>query len=331
MNNNKLVGVNLGGWLVLERWMTPSIFKDNKATDEYTLCQKLGANKKEILRKHRNTFITEKDFKWIAENGLNSIRLPIGHWIFGGFEPFESSANYVDKALKWASKYNLQVILDLHTAPGSQNGLDHSGRQGAVEWYQDPVYINQTVDVINKIAQNYGKHPSVWGIELLNEPSREIPLSMLQEYYKRAYAEVRKSAKSKVKIIMHDAYRPLVEWQDFIKSKDFTNVLLDTHMYQTFGDKDKKLNFEEHVAKTFKWKHMLEAFGSNMVLIGEWSGALDNTYNKMSKADGDDAKRLYIQAQKHAFNDTAGYMYWNFKTENKDDWNYKNLKEANIS
>ena len=30
-------GVNLGGWLVLERWMTPSVFAGTDATNEYEL------------------------------------------------------------------------------------------------------------------------------------------------------------------------------------------------------------------------------------------------------------------------------------------------------
>ena len=32
----KLRGVNLGGWLVLEKWMTPSVFEGLQATDETT-------------------------------------------------------------------------------------------------------------------------------------------------------------------------------------------------------------------------------------------------------------------------------------------------------
>lgn len=34
--------------------------------------------------------------------------------------------------LEWARKYGLRVELDLHTVPGSQNGLNHSGRLGSI-------------------------------------------------------------------------------------------------------------------------------------------------------------------------------------------------------
>ncbi|KAG2134124.1 DNA topoisomerase [Suillus clintonianus] len=35
---------------------------------------------------------------------------------------FVPSRNYVKKAITWASDYNLKLIIDLHGAPGSQNG-----------------------------------------------------------------------------------------------------------------------------------------------------------------------------------------------------------------
>ena len=38
----KLRGVNLGGWLVLEKWMVPSLFEGLAATDETTWCAELG-------------------------------------------------------------------------------------------------------------------------------------------------------------------------------------------------------------------------------------------------------------------------------------------------
>lgn len=36
---------------------------------------------------------------------------------------------YIKRAIKWMDKIGLQVSLDLHTGPGSQNGYDNSGRR----------------------------------------------------------------------------------------------------------------------------------------------------------------------------------------------------------
>ena len=56
---------------------------------------------------------------------LNHVRIPIGYWAFevGPGEPYiTGQLPYLQKAVSWASKYGLKVIVDLHGAPGSQNG-----------------------------------------------------------------------------------------------------------------------------------------------------------------------------------------------------------------
>jgi glucan 1,3-beta-glucosidase len=48
----RLRGVNLGGWLVLEKWMAPSLFAGLDATDETTWCVELGRDATARLRAH---------------------------------------------------------------------------------------------------------------------------------------------------------------------------------------------------------------------------------------------------------------------------------------
>ncbi|CAL1388921.1 unnamed protein product [Linum trigynum] len=35
----------------------------------------------QVMREHWNTFIVEEDFKYISENGINAVRIPVGWWI----------------------------------------------------------------------------------------------------------------------------------------------------------------------------------------------------------------------------------------------------------
>ena len=69
--------MNLGGWLVLEPWITPSLFKSDAYIDEYTFSQK-NPNAKSQLKKHWKSFITKDDIAAIADAGFNHIRIPIG-------------------------------------------------------------------------------------------------------------------------------------------------------------------------------------------------------------------------------------------------------------
>ena len=75
--------MNIGGWLVLEPWITPSLFdnlNDKSIVDEFTLGQKLGQDAAlEILRKHWDSWVTWEDFKKIKDSGFNLVRIPIGY------------------------------------------------------------------------------------------------------------------------------------------------------------------------------------------------------------------------------------------------------------
>jgi len=62
-STKKVIGVNLGGWFVLEPWITPSIFINTNNTDivdEFTMGQKLDKDVAvSILTQHWQTWITE--------------------------------------------------------------------------------------------------------------------------------------------------------------------------------------------------------------------------------------------------------------------------------
>lgn len=110
-------GVNLGGWLVLEPWITPSIFEAaGNAIDEYTLCQN-SPDAESILQSHWSSWVTEADIQKIAGAGLNLVRIPVGYWAFEkyGNDPYvQGAAAYLEQAVGWASNAGLQVWIDLH-------------------------------------------------------------------------------------------------------------------------------------------------------------------------------------------------------------------------
>ena len=163
-----LRGVNLGGWLVLEKWMTPSLFAGTDAIDEYTFMATPDAV--ERLRAHHETWITEADFAWLAGHGVDLVRLPVGHWVLADDPPYLGAPELLDAAMDWAAAYGLEVLLDLHAVSGSQNGQDHSGRVGPRAWYRERHHREHTHDALAALATRYGTHPALWGLELVNEP-----------------------------------------------------------------------------------------------------------------------------------------------------------------
>lgn len=124
----KIRGVNLGGWLVLEPWITPSIFQQYDGSkgiiDEYTLGQVLGNQTAHdnVLKPHWDSWVQLADFQKIADSGFNVVRIPIGFWAYDNSNsPYASgAAPYMDTAIGWARQVGVKVIIDLHGAPGSQ-------------------------------------------------------------------------------------------------------------------------------------------------------------------------------------------------------------------
>lgn len=143
------------------------------ATDETSYCVELGeAEATRRLQHHWNTFITRDDFVWLAQAGINAVRLPVGHWLFGKDYPYHSSygeARYpfvvggleiVDRMMAWAEQCKLKVVLDLHAAPGCQNGFDNGGILNVCEWASKAEYIDHALDVLERLAQRYKDAPA---------------------------------------------------------------------------------------------------------------------------------------------------------------------------
>ena len=85
----------------------------------------------------------------------------------------ESYRPYIDKILGFARKHGQKVLLDLHGAPGSQNGASHSGcsiNGGNLYWDSDWNKQN-TLSAVRALAEICNSNLDVcYGIEVLNEP-----------------------------------------------------------------------------------------------------------------------------------------------------------------
>lgn len=342
----KIRGTNLGNWLVLEKWMKPDLFDATHTEDETWLSRKMDPAAFEVLiRQHRDTYVTEEDFKFIAECGLNCVRLPVPYFTFGDRPPFVECVSWIDKAFDWAEKYGLRILLDLHTVPYSQNGYDNGGLTGVCKWYKHPEEVEFALTVLERLAQRYGQRPGLYGIEVLNEPiswivyvtapstgkavdkeeakgSGYVPLSFLRDFYTKAYQRIRKYMPEEKTIVFHDGFR-CTAWNKFFRQANFKNVTLDTHIYIFAME-----NFVP-VAKPWVYRLYLNACMMQVrkaqrdipVIVGEW--CICNKYaNKMEKTIMNAAEHDQIQRGKYreiaemelnAWHETAGWFYWNYQ------------------
>ncbi|KAF8215877.1 glycoside hydrolase family 5 protein [Mycena galopus ATCC 62051] len=244
----KVRGVNLGGWLVLEPWITPSLFDDTGNTnivDEWTFGQlQSKATATAALTTHWNTWITESDFEAIAAAKLNHVRLPIGYWAWdiSGGEPYiQGQLAYLTKAVQWASDTGLKVIIDLHGAPGSQNGFDNSGHRGAAAWANDGTSgsdVQRTDAIIKQIANLYKDNTNVVPtIAPLNEPAGYDGsnwLAVITQYWYDSFGNVRfpygTSQQSNTVVLLHDAFQPLSYWSGLYTYPNYQGVAVSAQL-----------------------------------------------------------------------------------------------------
>ncbi len=349
----KIKGINLGNWLVLEKWMKPQLFEGTDAEDETWLNRSLQADELAArMKEHRDTFITESDFEYIKAQGFNLVRIPVPYFIFGDRPPFIGCIEYLDKAFKWAKKHGLKVMIDLHTSPGNQNGYDNGGIVGVCKWHKDPEEVKFVLKVLSRLSKRYAFEEALFGIEVLNEPislpvflaspstrqaadkeeakgSGFVPLVFLRSFYKKAYEVMRKYLSEDKAIIFHDGYR-MESWIDFIRKNKLKNVYLDAHIYIFHMESYVKIHhLRSYKAFIFLQKQRLRLVSSQVnVIVGEWciSNGYANDYNGakgMSETQiNTERKRRYrevAELQLDAWSVTKGDIYWSYKFGNDVD------------
>ncbi|GMN33688.1 hypothetical protein TIFTF001_004295 [Ficus carica] len=313
----------------------PSVFimtKRGELGGEYQLTYGLGPDKAlQRLQEHRNTYITEEDFRFMSSNGLNAVRIPVGWWI--AFDPYPpkpfvgGSLPALDNAFSWAQKYGMKVIVDLHAAQGSQNGWDHSAtRDGVLEW--GDAQISDTVAVIDFLAKRYANHPSLIAIELMNEPSTGVNLDTLTRYYKAGYDAVRKYT-STAYVILSNRVVTGDKRELFSLASGLNRVVIDVHYYNYFFDGFRDWSAQQNIDIIYNDRSAelgaLIISNGPLVFVGEWSGA---GYAFENGASAEDQKR-FLKAQLDVFGRaTFGWAYWSCKTQDTT-WNLKWLIENN--
>ncbi len=329
--NQPLRGVNLGGWLVLERWMTPSLFAGTDAEDEYSFMQTPDALAK--LRQHQRTFIREEDFKWMAANGITAVRIPVGYWLFEGDDPFVSCIGRLDWAVRMADTYGLRVLICLHGAPGSQNGEHHSGRSGRAAWFDDAQYRDRTIDVLVRLAKRYAKQSTVWGLELLNEPHAWRRQLTLRSFHKQAYAAIRAVARPGLVTVFHDGFMPRT-MTGSLKPYHNYPVMMDVHWYQFLTPiwLQKILPFWCHRVILRARARLFDRLArAQPVIVGEWSGVIGwQTLQRLPSEDHQVLMRQYSRRQVDLYGSLAGWFYWSYKTEERGVFHFRSMVEDGV-
>jgi glucan 1,3-beta-glucosidase len=305
-----------------------------------------------MLEQHWRSFIQQHDFAWLASIGINAVRIPVGHWLFAQDYPYHSSygevrypyasggLRYLDLAFDWAEALGLVIMLDLHAAPGCQNGFDNGGIKDSCDWHTQAAYQAYALEVLEQLAARYGKRPALHSIEVLNEPHWTIDTELLKTFTATAYQRIRQHCPvDTVAVVFHDAFRSYHAYDGFMPAPAFQNVLFDIHRYQCFVQEDVDRDLYQHLIKAADdWKQEADSIIKHTgrpTVVGEWSlglhpqfmtlwqqQAMDCAGREMDDFQLDIAYRGYAAAQLACFEKYQGWFFWSYKTETMPQWSF---------
>jgi endoglucanase len=237
----RLRGVNLGSWMVMEKWMCP--LDSGSLVDMYsviqTLDQRFGvATEQSLINTYQQSWITTGDLDNIKAGGYNVLRVPV--W-WGNFYPLANVSNSGWRAdaftnLDWlvsnAAARGLYVIIDMHGVVGGQSLSDDTGRANLNTYWTDGNNQGNTSWMWWQIANHYKGNATVAGYDLINEPIGAPGSADVWTAYNNIYASIR-SIDPDHMIFMEGTYGSW-NWSMLPPPSQYgwTNVVYEMHEYQ---------------------------------------------------------------------------------------------------
>lgn len=195
-------GVNLGGWL----------------------------SQGSLDISHLDSFIKEDDIRYIKEMGCDHLRLPVD------FENIYDEVNqkdnlvgykYIDLCLEWCKKYGLNVVLDLHKAPGyTFDDLEYSK-----DFFTNKRLEQLFLDIWDRLSKRYAKYSDMMMLEMLNEVTSFDVVEEWNSLALKCIEVIRKNSKD-VKILFGGVGYSSVKAVKFIPKPVDSNIVFNIHCYE---------------------------------------------------------------------------------------------------
>ncbi|KAI5801134.1 putative glucan 1,3-beta-glucosidase precursor [Geopyxis carbonaria] len=342
-------GTNLGSIFVLERWIFPSMFLDStsgrselSAVSEHIKHYGLKATR-EKWEKHWNTALTPEDWRFLRDTArVTSVRLPVGYFTLGpafcAGTPFEAVGKVyvnawaaVKRYITTAAEHGIAVLVDMHGLPGGANDETHSGTDsGKAEFWENEGYRSLATSalmfIVKEVVQDPVLRDWVLGVQLVNEAIWGAGEKGMWDWYNITLAAIA-TVDPTLPIYISDAW-DLGPALDYASKSSQIPIVVDTHKYYCFSDKDKTAHPDSILTKI---PHELADQYGEAFVIGEWSCVLsEESWSQIPAAARPATVHRFAQAQSQRWNTaTAGAFFWNFKMSWK--WGFvEQIKAQNL-
>ena len=134
----------------------------------------------------------------------------------------------LDKALEACRKYGIKVVVDMHSPPGGR----YPNNELAI--FHESQYQNHYVTLWEKIARRYKGNSVIWGYDLINEPTQNVPsppgvLDYLATQVRAARAI--RAIDPKMPIFIEAAEADSAKGYRQLEPVDISNVIYQVHVY----------------------------------------------------------------------------------------------------
>ncbi|KAK2769793.1 putative exo-beta-1,3-glucanase [Colletotrichum kahawae] len=347
----KATGVNLGGWLVQEAVLDAGFWDlyGGNTTDEWDLCVRLSSQCGPVLERRYATFFQPSDIDKLAKAGVEILRIPTNYaaWIkVPGSQLY--SGNQVEFLRTIATyaitKYNMHIVIDIHSLPGGINGLGIGEKDGNYGWFNNQTaldYSYQAVEAVIRHIQDSGS-PQSYTLAPINEPVdnrdfskfgtpealSENGAAWVAKYINGVLARVR-VANPHIPVMFQGSFRSESFWSPYFDAGE--NLVFDEHHYYFAGRPTTSENLPSFICEDAKSS---VGDGKFPVFIGEWSIQAVSNDTFASRARNLN-NGLYAWSKY-----TQGSTYWTAKFlgdapvdgqgTQTDYWNYEGFIDSGI-
>ncbi|KAL5046584.1 glycoside hydrolase superfamily [Aspergillus fruticulosus] len=345
----KANGVNLGGWLEQEKVFNQYWWDQYApdAEDEWTFCETLGSECGPVLEERYANFVTTADIDRLAAVGVNTLRIPTTYaaWVkVPGSQLYSGNQKeYLRKISVYAiERYNMRIIVGLHSLPGGVNNLDIGEKVGNDGWFFNSTNLAYSYQAVEEILSFFVEtgYPWAFTISSLNEASDNPTqfaspntltangTAWIVKYTRGVLARIA-AVDKRIPLMLQDCFLSEEHWSPYFPAG--TNLVIDQHVYYFAAS---GVYSQWASGAICGQASILPGDGKFPVFVGEW--ALQTLYSN----DFGRRQELF-ETQRYAWAKyVSGGAFWNIKHNSsaavdgqgtqRDYWSFERLLNAGV-
>lgn len=229
------VGADATDALLADFAQYPPIVDDSDLPLRTVLEQRFGVDGRDaLLDAFQGAWLQQGDIDWIAAQGFNVVRVPMGWRDLTSQSDLEAPTSLVwneaafarlDALLGWCDDAGIYAVLDIQEAPGGQNEY-----AAPSTLYTDPAMQALTVELWSELSRRYRDNDRVAAYSLLAEPMSAPSAEARDEEYDQLVRAIRANGDDHL-LVIHDGFRGMQTMPD-PAAYGWENVVYSTHLFE---------------------------------------------------------------------------------------------------